>query len=208
LLRERRPAELKLRVYNPGFEEHGWQSTHTVVEMVTDDMPFLVDSLVMELNRHGATIHLMVHPILHVVRDVNGLLIEIAGPTTKGARAESIIHVEIDRETDPGEIAVLRDDLCRVLADVRAAVEDRPAMRAALARAIETVSSVPSRVLPDHPVEELRAFLAWLAEGNFTLLGCRDHVRWYAVNNPVSRLFNQQWWLHSSRGGYRGYLAL
>ena len=58
LLRERRPAELKLRVYNPGFEEHGWQSAHTVVEMVTDDMPFLVDSLVMELNRHGATIHL------------------------------------------------------------------------------------------------------------------------------------------------------
>jgi NAD-specific glutamate dehydrogenase len=56
LLRERRPGELKLRVYNPGFEEHGWQSTHTVVEMATDDMPFLVDSLVMELNRHGATI--------------------------------------------------------------------------------------------------------------------------------------------------------
>ena len=177
LLRERRPAELKLRVYNPGFEEHGWQSTHTVVEMVTDDMPFLVDSLVMELNRHGATIHLMVHPILYVVRDAKGLLIEIAGPTTKGARAESVIHVEIDRETDPGEIAVLRDDLCRVLADVRTAVEDWPAMRAALARAIETFSSVPSRVLPDHPVEELRAFLEWLAEGNFTLLGCRDHVR-------------------------------
>ena len=106
LLRERRPGELKLRVYNPGFEEHGWQSTHTVVEMVTDDMPFLVDSLVMELNRHGATIHLMVHPILYVVRDAKGLLIEIAGPTTKGARAESIIHVEIDRETDPCEIAV------------------------------------------------------------------------------------------------------
>ena len=145
--------------------------------MVTDDMPFLVDSLVMELNRHGASIHLMVHPILHVVRDAQGLLIEIAGPTTKGARAESVIHVEIDRETDPGEISVLRDDLRRVLADVRAAVEDRPAMRAALARAIETVSSVPSRVLPDHPVEELRAFLEWLAEGNFTLLGCRDHVR-------------------------------
>ena len=119
----------------------------------------------------------MVHPILHVVRDAQGLLIEIAGPTTKGARAESVIHVEIDRETDPSEISVLRDDLHRVLADVRAAVEDRPAMRAALARAIETVSLFPSRVLPDHPVEELRAFLESLSKGNFTLLGCRDHVR-------------------------------
>jgi glutamate dehydrogenase len=119
----------------------------------------------------------IVHPILYVVRDAKGLLIEIAGPRTKGARTESVIHVEIDRETDPGEIAVLRDDLGRVLADVRTAVEDRPAMRAALAQAIEMVSSVPSSVLPDHPVEELRAFLEWLAEGNFTLLGCRDHVR-------------------------------
>ncbi|MGH8589921.1 MAG: hypothetical protein ACREXX_11505 [Gammaproteobacteria bacterium] len=177
LLRERRPAELKLRVYNPGFEEHGWQSTHTVVEMVTDDMRFLVDSLVMELNRHGATIHLMVHPILHVVRDAQELLIEIAGPTTRGARAESVIHVEIDRETDPREISVLREDLGRVLTDVRTAVEDWPKMRAALARAIETFSPAPYRVLPDHPVEELYAFLEWLEAGNFTLLGCRDHVR-------------------------------
>jgi glutamate dehydrogenase len=176
-MRERRPAELKLRVYNPGFEEHGWQSTHTVVEMVTDDMRFLVDSLVMELNRHGATIHLMVHPILHVVRDPKGLLIEIASPTTKGARAESIIHVEIDRETDPGEISVLRDDLCRVLADIRTAVEDRPVMRAALAKATQSFGSLPSEALSDTPIEELRAFLEWLAAGNFTLLGCRDHVR-------------------------------
>ncbi len=177
LLRERRPAELKLRVYNPAFEEHGWQSTHTVVELVTDDMPFLVASLVMELNRHGSTIHLMIHPIVHVVRDPEGMLVQIADPAAEAARAESAIRVEIDRETDAGEIAVLRDDLVRVLGDVRAAVEDRSRMSAALLGAIASFRPAPSADVSGVQIEELRAFLEWLAQGNFILLGCRDHVR-------------------------------
>ena len=52
-----------MRVFNPTIEEHGWQSTHTIVEIVNDDMPFLVDSVTMEVNRHGLTLHLIVHPI-------------------------------------------------------------------------------------------------------------------------------------------------
>jgi glutamate dehydrogenase len=48
----------KLRVYNPRTEEHGWSSPHTVIEIVNDDMPFLVDSVTMEVNRQGYTLHL------------------------------------------------------------------------------------------------------------------------------------------------------
>ncbi len=54
LARQREPGAIKVRVYNPQFEEHGWQSTHTVIEIVTDDMPFLVDSTRMEINRQGS----------------------------------------------------------------------------------------------------------------------------------------------------------
>ena len=56
----------KLRVYNPRLDEHGWQSTHTVIEIVNDDMPFLVDSITMEVNRQGLTMHLIVHPVMKV----------------------------------------------------------------------------------------------------------------------------------------------
>jgi len=56
-------------VYNPRFEEHGWQTTHTVLEMVNDDMPFLVESTRMEINRQGYGIHLMLHPVMKVRRD-------------------------------------------------------------------------------------------------------------------------------------------
>ena len=79
----------KIRVYNPVAAEHGWQSTHTVVEIVNDDMPFLVDSVIMEANRLGLTLHLMLHPVLRVRRDDTGNLIEL-NPTAEreGGRLE------------------------------------------------------------------------------------------------------------------------
>ena len=67
--RRREQGYARVRVFNPTIEEHGWQSTHTVIEIVNDDMPFLVDSVTMEVNRHGLTLHLIVHPLVTVLRD-------------------------------------------------------------------------------------------------------------------------------------------
>ena len=67
----------KIRVYNPQFETHGWQSTHTAVEIVTDDKPFLIDSVAMELNRRGFGVHLVIHPVMNVRRDDAGRLLEV-----------------------------------------------------------------------------------------------------------------------------------
>ena len=62
------PATPKVRIYNPRLEQHGWQSTHTIVEMVTDDMPFLIDSLGMAMDRLGWHVHLIIHPVFRVRR--------------------------------------------------------------------------------------------------------------------------------------------
>jgi glutamate dehydrogenase len=99
---QRRPGERKIRVYNPQFDEHGWQSTHTVVEMVNDDMPFLVDSTRTEINRQGYSIHLMIHPVMKVRRDPEGRLLEVLPPDAddEDALPESVIHVEVDRQTE------------------------------------------------------------------------------------------------------------
>jgi len=64
--RKRAPGEARVRAFNPTIEEQGWLSKHTIVEIVNDDMPFLVDSVAMEANRHGLTLHLIVHPIIGV----------------------------------------------------------------------------------------------------------------------------------------------
>src|SRR3990172_4295250 len=99
----REPGRARLRVFNPALEEHGWQSPHTIIEIVNDDMPFLVDSVTMEVNRQGLTLHLIIHPI-------------VAG--------ESIMHVEVDRITEAAKREELQADLERILGDVRVAVED------------------------------------------------------------------------------------
>src|SRR5215208_4574507 len=130
--REREPGMPKVRVYNPRFEEHGWQSTHTAVEIVTYDMPFLIDSVSMELNRRGFGVHLIIHPVLAVRRDESGELLEILPQLAvdeEGVVAESVIHAEVARQTDPAKLQELEQHLERVIVEVRSAVEDWPAMR-------------------------------------------------------------------------------
>src|SRR5262245_52295509 len=78
--KQRKPGSPKLHVYNPQFEQHGWQSTHTIVEIVTDDMPFLVDSVRMAINRRGLTTHLIIHPVVRLRRDGEGRLQQILDP--------------------------------------------------------------------------------------------------------------------------------
>src|SRR5438552_14894535 len=98
--RKRKPGSARLRVFNPSMEEHGWQSTHTIIEIVNDDMPFLVDSVAMEVNRHGLTLHLVIHPIIGVERGADGSLVGLAADGSKMRQLESFIHVEVDRTMD------------------------------------------------------------------------------------------------------------
>src|SRR5581483_7903775 len=102
LAQERKPGEGKVHVYNPEFEHHGWQSPHTVVEVVSDDMPFVVDSVTMALVREGYAIDLVIHPVIWVKRDADGRLTSVLDPNPddKDAIAESVLHLEIAREPD------------------------------------------------------------------------------------------------------------
>src|SRR5688572_25328254 len=102
------PGKARIRDYNPVREQHGWQSSHTVIEIVNDDMPFLVDSVTMEVNRQGLTLHLMIHPVLRTTRDAKGQLFSVSAPGASAeGRLESFMHVEVDRQTDPAKLAEL-----------------------------------------------------------------------------------------------------
>jgi len=172
--RKREPGQARVRVFNPSIEEHGWQSTHTIIEIVNDDMPFLVDSVTMEVNRHGLTLHLIVHPIVAVLRDGGGALADVAPEDAREARRESFIHVEIDRVIETARLDALASDVARVLADVRMAVTDWTKMRDRLVGVVAELDARP----PPMPPEELaegKAFLSWLADEHFTLLAYRCH---------------------------------
>jgi glutamate dehydrogenase len=175
--RQRAPGTAKVRVYNPHFEEHGWQSTHTVLEIVTDDMPFLVDSTRMGVNRQGYAIHLMLHPIIKIRRDDEGRISEILDPDAEeeGVIAESGIHVEVDRQTEPEVLADLQDCIESVLGQLRAAVEDWPQMRGTVEEIVSGLEEDPPSPIGEEDLEEAKAFLEWIAHDNFTFLGYREY---------------------------------
>src|SRR5581483_2882363 len=128
---ERKPGQVKVHVYNPEFEHHGWQSPQTVVEIVSDDMPFVVDSVTMALAREGYGIDLVIHPVIWVKRDGDGHIETVLepNPDDEDAIAESILHLEIAREPDTERTEKLRASIERVLDEVRVAVEDWKPMR-------------------------------------------------------------------------------
>ncbi|HEY2929134.1 NAD-glutamate dehydrogenase [Piscinibacter sp.] len=171
----RAPGTTKARVLSPSVAENGWASRHSVIEIVNDDMPFLVDTTAMEIHRQGLTLHLIVHPIFAVERDAQGHLVSIRPRSAApGAASESWMHIEVDRLVDPQQRAELVAGIERVLADVRAAVADWKPMVAQLQEAIDELGRAPA-LLPPAQVAESRAFLQWLADDHLTLLGYRRH---------------------------------
>ncbi|MDB5871194.1 MAG: NAD-dependent glutamate dehydrogenase, partial [Ramlibacter sp.] len=171
----REPGRPKLRIFGPTQAEDGWSSRHSVIQIVNDDMPFLVDSTSLEINRQGLTLHLIVHPIFAVRRDKKGKL-ESIGPQAQSPDAprESWMHIEVDRLIDAEQRDALAAGIEQVLADVRAAVTDWRAMLAKLHEAIAELQRAPA-ALPRPLVAENAAFLQWLADGHMTLLGYRQH---------------------------------
>ena len=172
-----RPAgEPRLRVYNPSLDRNGWRCSHTVVEIVNDDMPFLVDSVLAELQRRDCQVLLVVHPVLWVERDAEGALVEVAERVAGGGqgpgRAESFMQLQITQQHDDRHAAI-EEGLAGVLADVRSAVGAWAAMRARCHGLIEELTTAP----PPHAgerVAEAVELLRWMVEDRFTFLGYRE----------------------------------
>lgn len=167
----RPPGQIALAIYTPDFDRHGWHSAHTVIDIVTDDMPFLVDSITMTVHRHGLAIHKLMHPLLGIERDTAGSLLRSAERGAAGTRTESWIHLEIDR-VSARQIDALRTEIADVLADVRAAVEDHIPMRQSVATAIADLENESG---PEN--QEIAEFLRWVAAENFVFLG---YTHYYA----------------------------
>ncbi|MDT8344417.1 MAG: NAD-glutamate dehydrogenase [Thermohalobaculum sp.] len=168
---KRAPGATKLRLYNPRIAEHGWESSHTIIEAINDDMPFLVDSLTVLITEKGIGIHSLVHPVLRVQRDARGALTGLAGADAPGT-SESVIQIQIDQVAEPATLAALESELAGMFADVRAAVVDWRQM-------LDTLRTVSADLKARGPAtgaaatDECCAFLDWLANNHFTFLGYR-----------------------------------
>ncbi len=172
--RNRRRGVAVVRIFNPEVARDGWHSDASIVQLVNDDMPFLVDSVAMTLNRLGHRVQLLIHPILGVKRSASGRLLALPLPRGDGEHnAESFIHIEISKVTDAEVLKRLQTALEDTLGDVRAAVEDWRAMLAELRNtSVELRQTAPTR---SDLLNESCDFLDWLADDHFTLLGYREY---------------------------------
>jgi glutamate dehydrogenase len=176
---KKEPGEQKIRIYNPDYEKHGWQTTHTVIEIIHDDMPFLVDSVHMEINRMELTSHLLVHiGELGIFRDNNHRICKVLPyreeTDISNISLEAPIFIQIDRQTNPNVLKVLHENLERVLQDTREAVADWKKMRQKLTESIKEISTCSSFV-DKGVLTESKDFLSWIEDHHFTFLGVRDY---------------------------------
>ncbi|MBB1352507.1 NAD-glutamate dehydrogenase [Pseudoalteromonas sp. SR45-5] len=165
-----------IRVFNPEVAKDGWQSSHTIVEIITKDMPFLVDSVRMAMTRENIASHLLLHCPLKIKRDENA---KISGLSNLKAEQESsstktVFFIEIDRQTDSSVIESFKKELESVLVDVSVAVDDWQPIRKKL---IAVTKELPNRHhnKSKDEVSETTEFLDWLAKDNFTLMGYREY---------------------------------
>ncbi|MCB5160945.1 NAD-glutamate dehydrogenase [Marinomonas algarum] len=170
-LQQRPTDQAKIRVYNPNYEEHSWQSTHTVIEILTDDVPFLVSSFNMALVRLGYTIHMTSHPVIPVDRNANG---ELKGINTASKSHEALMRFEIDRLSDLTLLENIKEELLVSLVDIKKTVADWPAMKDTLNNIINESKKLPHLKDNEHHKETLD-FLRWVADDHFTFIGFRSY---------------------------------
>lgn len=173
--RVRRPGRSLVRVFNPDPARDGFASSHTVIMVVTDDMPFLVDSLGMVCTQNGLAVHLLAHPVFSVVRDRRGGLKSVyLDDPPEEAKLESWQLIEIDREPDPRRIAAIEKSIRSTLDDIRAATTDWRRMRG---KALDVAAELgTARVRGQkNEIREAQALLEWMEDNHFTFLGYREY---------------------------------
>jgi glutamate dehydrogenase len=166
--RSRKAGTPSVRLFNPTLAKQGWDSPHTVLQIVNDDMPFLVDSVMMALAERGVGVHVMGHPVVKITRDRSGKLTVVGE-----GEIESMMHLEIDRQSAT-DAAAIEAAIRTVLADVRGIVEDWPTMRQKM---LDITDDFGKRKMPisDAARSEAQEFLRWAADDHFTFLGYREY---------------------------------
>lgn len=169
-------TQAAIRVFNPEISRNGWESKHTIVEMVVTDMPFLVDSVRIALNRHNITAHLLLHYPLQTWRDAQGNITEFhkLGTQPHPTTQQTVFHIEIDRMSDTQRINELVAELTSVMEDVSLAVHDWQPTKTKLEQVIADLPTTAKHASAD-VLQESLDFLNWLVRDNFTLLGYRQY---------------------------------
>ncbi len=173
-IHQRKSLEPKIRVYNPQYEQHGWQSTHTVIEIIYENRAFLIESIRMLLNQHGLNVYLILHLNgLKVERNEQGVLTNIFTnhESVSNVISEMPIFIEIDKQSDPKVLEDLKTSIEKVIEDVNLTVNDWRNMSQKMESVIEECQGALANSTKKEIDEEIIEFLEWINKNHFTYLG-------------------------------------
>ncbi|MDO6564496.1 NAD-glutamate dehydrogenase [Amphritea sp. 1_MG-2023] len=175
LMQDYKAPASDVRVFNPDYEQHGWHSNHTVIQIHNVDIPFLVDSVRMELNRRELGILSINNCVLACERSKTHKLksVKPVRERSESAQVESLIYLEIERHSSPETLNELRDGLLKVLADVKAVVDDFEPIKE---KAQDLKEELRQRDANSPEIKETRKLLDWLLDGNFIFQGYEEVV--------------------------------
>ena len=172
-LTEKKPGEFKIRISNPKKEAaEGFDSFRTFIDIVNDDRPFLIDSIVAFLDKLDLNIINVVHPIYSVIRDKNGKLISISD--AEGSRKESVIQFHMDRVLSPVAIEYLITEISKILETVNLVVDDWRDMIDMVKKSQSQIENAKSLKKSAVEISEIKDFISWLIDGNFIFLGAKE----------------------------------
>ena len=166
--RQKKHGQVQVRAYNP-VNQSKIASAFTIVEVTSDDMAFLVDSVQMALNRLGYTIHLTIHPVIGITRDKNQIITSISGHD-RGEQPESFLNFRIDQEVRADHLQTIESQVKETLQSVAVANHDRQLMHDLALNIASTLDQTGNEV-GQVMLEETAALCRWIANGNFTFLG-------------------------------------
>ncbi len=170
---EKSADDVSVRVFNPTVSRQGWQSTHTIVEIVIPDGPFLVDSIKMALSRLDLASHLMLHGPTQIARNSEG---EIAGINQGEGKLQSLFHIEVDRLSDKAAMNSLKEELLSILKDTDLVVKDWQPMVKKLEEVTNQVEALQGKIeIERDRFDEVLNFLRWLGDHNFTFMGYKEY---------------------------------
>jgi glutamate dehydrogenase len=167
-----------IKVFNPEVSKHGWKSSHTIIEVIVRDMPFLVDSLRIALNRQGLSPHLMLNCPINIVRDKKKQITKLSSATdksNKSAAIETVFFIEIDRQDDAKLLTAITKELHSVVSDISLTVSDWKPM---LEKLNTVIANLKKAKVPCSAQEKDDAleFLQWVSNNHFTLMGYRSYT--------------------------------
>ncbi|TEW50663.1 NAD-glutamate dehydrogenase [Psychromonas algicola] len=173
----------KVKVFNPDVEQDEWKSTHTIISVLSRNIPFIIDTLKIVLNKQNINLHRILYSEIHSERSKSGQLKALK----KDNDTELLLYIEIDHTTSPTERLKIKKSLDKALSDVSLVVDDHEQMIAKVKGAIAT--SKKANKNPDQALAEEQTYLSWMVDNHFTFVACDEFT---VKDNNITIVENSQ----------------